>query len=123
MIPLPTPEAAEVYAARVARLTTAMSLQGELDRVPVPLAVVDHYPAHRAGLTPYDAMYDFDRVAGAFIDFNRDEGVRGVLEHSAVRRRPLRGRREWSTGRQIDQDRAKLCARTPSAEMPRRPRQ
>ena len=63
--PFVTPAAKAAYRARVTRLTTAMRLEGIPDRVPIRLAVAEGYPAYRAGLTPYDAMYDFDRVAPA----------------------------------------------------------
>ena len=70
-LPFASPQAEQAYLQRVQRLTTAMRLQGEPDRVPVPLCVVEVYPAIRKGLTPYDAMYDFDRAAEAFVEFNQ----------------------------------------------------
>jgi uroporphyrinogen-III decarboxylase len=62
--------AEQAYRARVARLTASMRLRGTPDRVPVPLATAEGYPSYRAGLTPYDCMYDFDRAAEAFLQFH-----------------------------------------------------
>jgi hypothetical protein len=64
------PEAEAAYKARVGRLADAMLPRKEPDRVPVPLLTAEVYPAIWAGLTPYDAMYDFPRAAQAFTDFN-----------------------------------------------------
>lgn len=58
------------YKGRVTRLMDAMLLEKEPDRVPVPLLTAEVYPALWAGLTPYDAMYDFPRAAEAFTRFN-----------------------------------------------------
>ena len=68
--PFASSEAEAAYRQRVERLSSAMRLQGEPDRVPAPLSVAEGYPVSRAGLTPYDAMYDFDSVAEAFVDFH-----------------------------------------------------
>jgi hypothetical protein len=65
-----SPEAEEAYRSRVTRLADAMLLQKTPDRVPAPLLVAEVYPAVWGGLTPYDAMYDFDRASQAFVDFN-----------------------------------------------------
>ena len=65
-----SPEAAEAYQARVRRLADAILLEKTPDRVPVPLLTAEVYPAVWGGLTPYDAMYDYDRASKAFIDFN-----------------------------------------------------
>lgn len=62
-------EAQGAYDARVTRLTAAMRLKTEPDRVPVPLATAEGYPAHRRGLSQYDGMHDFGPAAEAFIDF------------------------------------------------------
>jgi len=68
--PFADPTAQAAYKARVRRLTDAMLLENEPDRVPVPLLTAEVYPAVWGGLTPYDAMYDFPRAAKAFTDFN-----------------------------------------------------
>lgn len=60
----------EAYKARVRRLTDAILLEKTPDRVPVPLLTAEVYPAVWGGLTPYDAMYDYDRATKAFVDFN-----------------------------------------------------
>ena len=67
-----SPDAEEAYKARVRRLTDAILLEKTPDRVPVPLLVTELYPLARAGLTPYDGMYDFDRASKAYVDFNLD---------------------------------------------------
>jgi hypothetical protein len=63
-------EAEEAYRARVQRLADAILLEKTPDRVPVPLLVTELYPLARAGLSPYDGMYDFERASQAFVDFN-----------------------------------------------------
>jgi hypothetical protein len=63
-------KAKKAYRDRVTRLTAAMRLKGTPDRVPIPLATAEGYPAHRVGLTPYDGMHDFAPTAKAFADFN-----------------------------------------------------
>jgi hypothetical protein len=62
--------AGAAYKARVRRLADAILLQKTPDRVPVPMLTAEVYPAVWGGLTPYDAMYDYDRAAKAFTDFN-----------------------------------------------------
>lgn len=71
-VPFVSPEAREAYRARAQRLMDAARLKKTPDRVPYPFLVAEVYPATRAGLLPYDAMYDFDRASKAFIDFNVD---------------------------------------------------
>jgi hypothetical protein len=67
-----SPGAEEAYKARVRRLRDAILLERTPDRVPVPLLVTELYPLARAGLTPYDGMYDFERASKAYVDFNLD---------------------------------------------------
>ncbi|GAB4243537.1 MAG: uroporphyrinogen decarboxylase family protein [Thermoleophilia bacterium] len=66
-----SPEAEEAYKARVTRLTDALTLRATPDRVPVYTFVGSH-PAYWAGLTPYEAMHDYERAAQAWIDYNLD---------------------------------------------------
>jgi Uroporphyrinogen decarboxylase (URO-D) len=67
-----SPEAEDAYRARVRRLADAILLEKTPDRVPVPLLVTELYPLARAGLTPYDGMYDFDAASEAYVRFNLD---------------------------------------------------
>ncbi len=70
-VPFVSDEAREEYTARATRVKKAMLLEGTPDRVPV--AVLAHfYPALRAGLSFYDAMYDYRRAADAWIACNRE---------------------------------------------------
>lgn len=77
--PFVSGEAEVAYRQRVERLSSAMRLQGLPDRVPVPLCVAEGYAVSRAGLTPYDAMYDFDSVAEAFVEFHREIQPDGMV--------------------------------------------
>jgi len=64
-----SPEAEADYRARATRLRKAVLLEGSPDRVPV--CVLGHFfPARRKGLTPHDAMYDYQRAADAWLDFH-----------------------------------------------------
>jgi hypothetical protein len=67
-----SPEAQEAYQSRVRRLADAILLEKTPDRVPVPLLVTELYPLARAGLTPYDGMYDFEAASKAYVRFNLD---------------------------------------------------
>jgi hypothetical protein len=67
-----SPEAEEAFEARVRRMADAVLLERTPDRVPVPLLVTELYPLMRAGLSPYDGMYDFDKALRAYLDFNLD---------------------------------------------------
>jgi hypothetical protein len=60
------------YRGRVQRLIDAISLEKPPDRVPVPLSIMEVYPGLRAGMTPYQLMYDFTLARRAFLDFNLD---------------------------------------------------
>ncbi len=64
-------EAEAAYKARVTRLTDAITLERTPDRVPV-YAFVGFHPASWAGLSPYEAMNDYDRAAQAWLDYNLD---------------------------------------------------
>jgi hypothetical protein len=66
-----SPEAGAEYAARAGRLKKAILLKGTPDRVPV-CALTQFYPAFRAGLTPYDVMYDYQKAAEAWLSCTRD---------------------------------------------------
>lgn len=64
-----SPEAAEAYRARAARLKKAFLLEGEPDRVPV-CVLTGYYPATRYGLTPYDVTQDYGKAADAWYKCN-----------------------------------------------------
>lgn len=66
-----SPEARAEYRARAGRLKKAILLEGDPDRVPV-CGLTGFYPGFRGGLTPYDAMYDYEKAAEAWLSCNRD---------------------------------------------------
>ncbi len=65
-IPWAGPEAEADYKARATRFADALLLRKTPDRVPVS-TFAQFYPAYRAGLTPYDVMYDQEKAAHAWI--------------------------------------------------------
>lgn len=65
-LPFVSPEAEAAYKARAARLTDALLLEKAPDRVPVT-TLNQFYPAHRAGFTPCEVMYDQDKAAEAWV--------------------------------------------------------
>lgn len=58
------PEAEKEYKARVTRFLDAINMK-EPDRVPV-YPVYGFFPAYYCGYTPYDAMYDYNRLFEAW---------------------------------------------------------
>lgn len=58
-------KAEEAYKARVTRIKDAIQLEKAPDRVPV-FPNVGFFPAYYVGLTPYDMMYDYEKLAMAF---------------------------------------------------------
>jgi hypothetical protein len=67
-IPFATPEAEAAYKARADRLRDAILLEKTPDRVPV-CTFCQFYPAHRAGITPYDVLYDREKAAEAWLTY------------------------------------------------------
>jgi Uroporphyrinogen decarboxylase (URO-D) len=63
-----SPEAEAEYKARVDRMVAAIRLD-KPDRVPIHLDA-GFWPAHRAGLSPYEAMSHAQRAAKAWKEFN-----------------------------------------------------
>ncbi|MBN2238464.1 MAG: hypothetical protein JW712_01715 [Dehalococcoidales bacterium] len=59
-----SPEAEKEYKARVTRFLDAINLR-EPDRIPV-YPVYGFFPAYYCGYTPYDAMYDYDKLFEAW---------------------------------------------------------
>lgn len=68
-------QAEKDYQARVTRLKDAIQLKKTPDRVPV-VPMLGFFPAYYSGLTPYDAMYDYERMKSAWnkyvLDFAPD---------------------------------------------------
>ena len=62
-----SPEAEAAYKASINRFKNAIQLKTS-DRVPVTV-FPGWYPALYAGLTPQEAMYDYDKCAAAFKKF------------------------------------------------------
>ena len=60
-----SPEAEKSYKERVTRLLDAVELKKEPDRVPI-VPMLGFYPAHYCGYTPYDVMYDYDKLLEAW---------------------------------------------------------
>jgi len=70
-----SPEAEKLYKERTTRIKDAIQLKKLPDRVPVML-IPSFAPAYYSGLTPYDVMYDYDKIIPAwkkfFMDFQPD---------------------------------------------------
>ena len=70
-----SPKAEEAYKGRVTRIKDAIQLKKTPDRVPV-FPIVGFFPAYYVGLTPYDMMYDYEKLTMAFkkyvLDFEPD---------------------------------------------------
>ncbi len=65
-----SPEAEKLYKERVTRFTRALTLE-EPDRVPCILPV-SNYPAYYAGYDLKTVMYDYDKLAEAWLKFLHD---------------------------------------------------
>ena len=66
-----SPEAEKAYKTRITRIKDAVQMKKLPDRVPVIL-FPGHYPVYYGGLTPYEAMYDYDKNCEAFTKFITD---------------------------------------------------
>ena len=70
-----SPQAEKVHKERVTRLKDAIQLKKLPDRVPV-IPMLSFFPAFYAGLTPQEAMYDYDKLYAAgkkyLLDFDPD---------------------------------------------------
>ena len=69
-LPFISSEAEAAYKARAARMRDAILLEKAPDRVPVT-TLNQFYPAHLAGFTPYDVMYDQEKAAKAWVGYAR----------------------------------------------------
>ena len=65
------PAAEKAYKERLTRLKDAIQLKKMPDRVPV-LPITSFFPAFYSGMTPYDVMYDYDKMLKAFKKFTLD---------------------------------------------------
>ncbi len=63
--------AEKAYKERLTRLKDAIQLKKTPDRVPV-LPITSFFPAFYNGMTPYDVMYDYDKMVQAFKKFTLD---------------------------------------------------
>ena len=70
-----SPQAEKAYKDRVTRIKDAIQLKKLPDRVPV-IPILSFFPAFYAGITPQEAMYDYDKLAKAgkkyTLDFEPD---------------------------------------------------
>ena len=70
-----SPEAEKSYKERVTRIKDAIQMKKLPDRVPVCI-FPGHYPIYYGGLTPHEAMYDYDKCYEAHkkfvLDFDPD---------------------------------------------------
>jgi hypothetical protein len=69
-VPFASGEAEAGYKARATRLRDAVLLEKTPDRVPV-CAFSQFYPAHRAGITPHDVLYQQAKAAEAWLAYGR----------------------------------------------------
>jgi hypothetical protein len=70
-----SPQAEKAYKERVTRLKDAIQLKKLPDRVPV-IPIVSFFPVYYGGITPQEAMYDYDKLYMAgkkyLLDFEPD---------------------------------------------------
>ena len=70
-----SPQAEKLHKERVTRLKDAIQLKKLPDRVPV-IPMLSFFPAFYAGITPQEAMYDYDKLYAAgkkfMLDFDPD---------------------------------------------------
>lgn len=68
-------EAEKLYKERVTRIKDAVQLRKPPDRVPV-FPIIGFFPAYYTGITPEEAMYDYDKLSAAWekyvLDFEPD---------------------------------------------------
>jgi hypothetical protein len=72
------PQAEKAYKERATRLKDAIQLKKLPDRVPV-LPITSFFPAFYGGITPQEAMYDYDKLYAAYkkfiLDFEPDVNI------------------------------------------------
>jgi hypothetical protein len=73
-----SPQAEKAYKERATRLKDAIQLKKLPDRVPV-LPITSFFPAFYGGITPQEAMYDYDKLYAAYkkfiLDFEPDVNI------------------------------------------------
>jgi hypothetical protein len=76
-----SPQAEKAYKERITRIKDAIQMKKLPDRVPV-FVIPSFFPIYRAGLTPREAMYDYDKCCLAFkklvLDFAPDAQIGAV---------------------------------------------
>lgn len=77
-----SPQAEKAYKERITRIKDAVQLKKLPDRVPVYI-IHGFFPAYYAGITPEEAMYDYDKLSMAWkkyvLDFEPDAHFTGCL--------------------------------------------
>ena len=73
-----SPQAEKDYKARATRIKDAIQLKKQPDRVPI-YVLPSFYPTFYAGITPKDAMYDYEKNSMAYKKFIVDFGPDGHL--------------------------------------------
>ncbi len=63
-----SPQAEKAYKERITRIKDAVQMKKLPDRVPVIL-LPSFFPVYNAGITPKDAMYDYDKLYAAYKKF------------------------------------------------------
>ena len=63
-----SPEAKAKYVASLTRVKDAIQMKKTPDRIPI-LVLPSMFPFLHAGITPYDAMYDYEKATSAFKNF------------------------------------------------------
>jgi uroporphyrinogen-III decarboxylase len=63
-----SPQAEKAYKARITRAKDAIQMKKLPDRVPV-FILPSFFPVYNAGITPKDAMYDYDKLYAAYKKF------------------------------------------------------
>lgn len=70
-VPFQDAEAEEAYKRRIKRIKDAIQLKQAPDRVPV-CPMIGLFPAYYFGITIWEAMYDYDKAAAAWIKYVLD---------------------------------------------------
>lgn len=76
-----SPEAEKAYKERVTRIKDAIQMKKLPDRVPV-FVLPSFFPVYYAGITPQEAMYDYEKCVNAFrkfvLDFDGDMHIGAI---------------------------------------------
>jgi len=63
-----SPQTEKAYKERITRIKDAIQMKKLPDRVPV-FVLPSFFPVYNAGITPHDAMYDYDKLYAAYKKF------------------------------------------------------